>query len=68
MINNGTWSIPICAVSSTVASVLVEGLGSLAPVFVDEATKSVAAHDRPRGPCEVDGRSALGYSQVQTIG
>jgi hypothetical protein len=35
-------------------------------VFVDQATKAVAAHDRPDDIWEPEWRSALGYSQVET--
>src|ERR1019366_6067563 len=54
-----------CAVWSTAVAVLVEGLGGLPVVFVDKATKAVAAHDRPSGSCEADWRSALGCSEVK---
>jgi hypothetical protein len=35
-------------------------------VFVDKATEAIAAHDRPSGSFEVEWRSALGDSKVET--
>jgi hypothetical protein len=35
-------------------------------VFVDKATETIAAHDRPSGFCDGDWRSALGYSEVES--
>ena len=42
-----------------------KGLRCLPVVFVDEATETIAAHDRPSGSSEGEWRSTLGYSQVE---
>jgi hypothetical protein len=51
--------------TNTAERYLWKGLRSLPVVFVDKATEAVAAHDRPSGSSEADGRSAFGNSQVE---